>query len=110
MAKRSGERLELDWSPQGDIIIPRVKIHRSQKVLDVRGVQVCDETFEEGHFFPRVFQNDARVVWSTPQTVWRENHREVSGVHFGLTYHFWDVELLQETNQVRENLKQEARI
>lgn len=45
-----------------DVIVAVAEIHRSQKILNVRCVEVGDEGFEEGHFFARIFEDNARIL------------------------------------------------
>lgn len=87
-----------------DVVVTVTEI-RSQQILDMRGVQVGDECFEEGHLSASVLEDDARVLRRAAEAVRGEHHGEVRGIHFGLTYHFRSGELLQEAYQICKYLE-----
>ena len=67
------------------------------------GVVVEDETLDEGHFLPGVFQDRGRVGRGAAEAVGGEDCRQIGGVHFRHRGRFRSREQLQEVDEIGQH-------
>ena len=73
------------------------------------GVEMVDESLDEGHLLPGVLHDNYGIRRATTEEVWSKDHREIGGVHLGDVDNLRPHEQLEELDQEGEDREVEVR-